>query len=172
MSFNTDSTIFPEKIIRTTGEDGTSYTSRVYSLETWRNLGFLGVILMILLVALFGPIVPALFLLFYCIDIHRDPKLWNILAIGVAIYMLIDLHNGWILSIIMSPFYNAKELIYVTYVCGAMILANIVVLFFGPVFYSISHGKKFLSFLYVVGVSIICYSISKYVFTHNIIKIF
>ena len=34
--------IFPEKIVKTRGSDGTSFTSEIYSLENWANLGILG----------------------------------------------------------------------------------------------------------------------------------
>lgn len=163
--------IFPDEIVRTRGSDGTSYTSNVYSFETWKNLGFISILLILLTIAILGPVISVVFLILYAISIDKRPIILPIIGLLISAYILVDMSNGWILSRMMSPFFNPQERLYMLYLNGGLVITNIILTLIGYEFYVISAGNKLLSFLYIAGITLVSYHLFEYLFVHKIINI-
>lgn len=166
--------VLPEKIIRTRGEDGKSYTSEIFSLDNWLNLNISTILLIpaILIFIVFIPAISAFMLLIFCFKIDRDPKPvgYCISGLLVSLYLILDIHKGMIVSTIVAFFYNATETHYVIYFNGATLLSNFIVLLFSNTLYTMSGKSNFISFIYIALVTFFSYMISCFVFNH-IIKI-
>ncbi len=181
--------IWPDHVIQTRNADGTSTKSDMYSLDAYRNLGFLGVIGVVILLALFSPIVGAFCLILYCVDISRNPIGLNVISLLASLYFLIDLHNGWLISQLVLLHYDLTDMPAFIYLNGGVILANIFLLLFGFSIYSNmserldpppydmeapfkNRGKVFrLYSLIVIGVVLVCWFFSYIIFSTGIIKI-
>jgi len=162
----------PEKIVRT-NNGGTSIISEIYYLDSWVNLNLIGFFILLFFLVLLAPAIAALLLLFYCIDINSDETIGlNIFGILISAYLIFDIHKNWFMKCLMSIIYDDKDMHQVVYFNGAMLLANLVGLIFREAIFDLAGRNKYLSFLYMVVISIFCYLISQFIFSNNIIKIF
>lgn len=164
--------ILPEKIIRTTDIEGKSFFSEIYSIDAWGDLGFIGIIAVIGIVAMFAPVIAALILLFYCLNINGEAEGLNIIGLFASAYVLFDLHKQWFIAQLMTLFYDAKETQYVTYINAAMFLTHLIMLFVGNAFYNLTGRNKFISFVFILVVSLSSYYLASYLIGHKIIKLF
>ena len=163
--------IAPEKVVKTTASDGTTFLTEIYSFDAYRENTFLKFIVIAIVAGLIAPGISALLLLFFCIDVQRKPIVLNIIGILVPIYLLIDIHNGWIISLLMSLFFDDTEYRYVIYLNGGMILAHLICLIEHVRIYNLAKENKMSFFLSFLVISIVCYFISFLVISNNIIEI-
>lgn len=162
--------IFPEKIVRTTGTSG-GFMSEVYDIKTWGNLGFIGIVFLLAIVAIFAPVFAGLLLLYQCLTKSDGDEGINIFSILFAIYILIDIKRKWFISIIMSPFYDSKEIIEVININGSLILLNLILLFFGGLIFKAFGQSRFIYFLFTGIVGFVLYALSSGIF-NQIFKIY
>lgn len=164
--------IFPEKVVKTRGSNGTSFTSEIYSLESWTNLNILGFAIISFFVLSFIPLLAALMLLLFCIDIDSDNKPYFLCVLGILIsfYILVDINNGWIISKIIIFFYDKQRMHYVISLNIASLITSVVLLIFSNTIFFMSVKNNFISFIYIAVIFFIAYIFSDTVLT-NIIKI-
>ena len=164
--------IFPEKIVKTRGSDGTSFTSEIYSLENWANLGILGFAIAAFFILSFIPLLSALMLLLFCMDIDSDDKPYGLCIFGILIsfYILVDINNGWIVSKILHFFYDKDKMHYVINLNLASLITCVVALIFSNTIFFMSAKNNFISFIYIAVIFFIAYLFSDAVLS-NIIKL-
>lgn len=162
--------IFPEKIVKTRGTSG-GYMSEIYDINTWGNLGFIGIVFVLIIVAIFAPVFAGLILLYQCITKNDEDEGLNIFSILCSVYILFDLKKEWVISIIMMPFYDASERNEVVDINFCLILTNVVFLFFGGVIFNIVGKSRFIYFILVFGFAFFTYLFFGNLF-NQIIKIY
>lgn len=164
--------ILPEKIVRTTDGEGKTIMSEIYSIDAWGDLGFIGILFVIGVIAMGFPVFSGLILLFYCLGINGKSDGLNVIGVLVSAYVLFDLHKKWFVSQLMTLFYDIKETEQVVYINAAMFLTHLVMLFFGNTFFNLTGKSKFISFLFILVVSLSSYYLAAYLIGNKIIKIF
>jgi hypothetical protein len=160
--------IFPEKIVRSSGSDGTSFISEIYSLESWAEMGFWGIAFMVFFGTFISPFIAPIFLLFYCIEANKNPIGLNVIGIFLPMYLLIDMHKGWLISILMIPLFSHEEIQFIKYVSAASILMHILILLFGQLVYNLCGKSRIIFFVLICIASFFAYPIGKHFITHNI----
>lgn len=163
--------IFPEKVVRTRGSDGTSFISEIYSLDSWAEMGFWGIAFMIFFGTFISPFIGPLCLLMYCFEANSKPIGLNMIGILFPLYLLIDIHNGWIISIIMISLFKKEEIPIIEYVSATSILLHICLLLWGNLMFNILGKNRIIFFLILSVFSLLAYPIGKYMIVHDI-KIF
>jgi hypothetical protein len=165
--------LFPEKIVRTRGSDGTSFTSEIYSLETWTNITFMGFFVVLFFAMAIVPILSAIMILLFCIDIDRDSKPYGLPLLGLIIsaYILIDIANNWPVGKVIRFLNDGKITDYIVYINGATLIGNLILLISADMIFKESGKSTFVSFLLMVIITFFAYLFSMFVFD-NIIKIF
>ncbi len=163
--------IFPEKIVQTTGSDGTSFISQIYSLESWAEMGFWGIAFMTFFGTFLSPFIGPLFLLFYCIEANNTPIGLNVIGIFLPLYLLIDISKGWLISILMIPLFTPEQILLIQYISATSILMHILILLFGQLVFTLCGKSKIILFIIMAATTVLAYPIGKYFITHNI-KIF
>lgn len=158
--------ILPEKIIRTKDRNGKSIWSEVYSLDSYSDLGFVGLIAILAVTLVIFPFFSSLCLLAYVIDMHLDnrPIYYNLIGFIVSVYLLIDMHNRWLISLLMSVFSSAKELDIAKTLNITLALTHVLVLILGNVIYKLSGENKFISFLCIGVLVLMSYLLSDSVY--------
>ena len=162
--------IFPEKTIRTTGNDGTKYTSQVYSFEGWGTLSFYSMIFMIIFTGILAPFVSVIFLLLFAIymNVEPIPNSHNVFGILGSIYMMIDIYNHWFLSFILRIFFDVELITQTICFNMALIITHLVLLLLGSDFYGLCGRSKFIGFI-VIGIMVyFSYQFSFWRFGHEI----
>jgi hypothetical protein len=167
--------ILPEKIVRTRGSDGTKHTSEIFSLDNWLNLNVSSILIIpfLFIFIVFIPALSAFMLLFFCLNIDRESKPIGYCVSGIllSLYLILDIHNGMIISTVIAFFYNNTETHYVIYFNGATLLTNLFVLLFSNTIFNVSGKSNFLSFLIIGTITFFSYFVSMFIFD-NVIKIF
>ncbi len=168
-----NNSIFPEKIVRTTGSDGTSFTSQVYSFENWGNLSLISLFYFLAVVSLIAPMASALFLLFYVFSIDRIPTFCSHNFFGgiIALYLLIDIHKGWIFSVLIDVFTEPDEFKTVINFQLGLLITHTLLFFLGEVVYNLCFRSKFISFLAVGAILYFSYLVSTFLIFNHIVKI-
>lgn len=154
--------IFPEKVVRTQGPNGKSVWSEVYSLDTFRDIGFIGLVLVLVVTAIIMPFFSALLLLAYITDLHlfHKPIHFNIIGFIISVYLLIDMYNGWILSTLISIFSPAAEQPIIRDLNVATALTHLCLFFLGGTIYKIVGESKFLATVIFLALGFGLYMIS------------
>lgn len=160
--------IFPEKIVKTRGSDGTSFISEIYSLESWAEMGFWGISFMIFFGTFLSPFIGPLFILFYCIEANRTPLALNVIGIFLPLYLLIDIHHGWLVSILMIPLFTHEQISLITYASATSILMHSVLLLIGDKLFNLCGKNRLILFIVICVATFIAYPVGKYFITHNI----
>lgn len=158
--------IFPEKIVRTRGTSDGGFISEVYTLEAWGNLGCLGICILLFIFTTVLPAVSAILALLFCIDIDRSdrPHSLNIIGILLSIYLLIDIHNDWVISFLFNVVFSPNEMERVIHINHASILTNILVLIFSDLIFNLSGKNNFVSFLIISAILFASYQLSVFIF--------
>lgn len=158
--------VLPEKIIRTRNSDGSKSNSEIYSLDNWLNLNVSSILLipLILIFIIFIPAISAFMLLSFCLKIDRKEKPIGLCIFGglFSLYLLLDIHKGWILSTIIDFFYNKTEMPHVIYLNGATFITSFFVLLYSDSIFEKSGKSKFISFLYIAAITLFFYLLSSY----------
>ena len=166
--------ILPEKIVRSKGSNGTSFTSEIYSFETWSNITFMGFLIALFFGLASVPILSAFMILLFCIDIDIDEKPYGLCLLGLVVsaYLLIDIANGWPASKVIR-FFNDDNSIsgYIVYINGATLIGNIILLVSANTIFSISGKSSFVSLILMSLITFLSYFVSMFIFNH-VIKIF
>jgi hypothetical protein len=165
--------IFPEKIIRTTGSDGSNFTSRIYSFENWGNLSLIGLGYFFAVLAVIAPFASLVLLLFYTLSIDRIPSYCSHNFFGgiFSLYLLFDIHKGWLLSVLIDIFTEPEEFKQVIYLQIGLLILHTLLFFFGNLVYTLCLRSKFISFLAISFMVYISYNLGMFLITNNIIKI-
>ena len=160
------SNLFPEKIVRTRSTGDGGFISEVYTLEAWGNLGCLGICISLFIFTAVLPAVSSILALLFCIDIDRSdrPHSLNIIGILLSIYLLIDIHNDWLISFLFKIVFEPNEIKDIIYVNCASILVNILILFFSDSIYELAGKNKFISCLYIAISIFLIYLIAGRIF--------
>jgi len=168
-----NNSIFPEKIVRTTGSNGTSFTSQVYSFENWGNLSLISLFYFLAVLSVIAPLASGLLLLFYVLSIDRIPTFCSHNFFGgiVALYLLIDIHKGWIFSELIDVFTEPHEFNRVINFQLALLIIHTLLFFGGGVVYNLCLRSKFLSFLLIGAMLYLSYYISIFLIANHIVKI-
>jgi hypothetical protein len=168
-----NNSIFPEKIVRTTGSNGTSFTSQVYSFENWGNLSLISLFYFLAVLSVIAPLASGLLLLFYALSIDRIPTFCSHNFFGgiVALYLLIDIHKGWIFSELIDVFTEPHEFNRVINFQLALLIIHTLLFFGGGVVYNLCLRSKFLSFLLIGAMLYLSYYISIFLIANHIVKI-
>lgn len=148
---------FPEKVVKTKTADGKTIVSEIYSLEAYRNNGFLYVIFIMVATGLLAPVISPILLLVYCSEADRRSISLNIVGILVPIYLLIDFNKGWIISALVSLFFKEKELTFVILLNMAMILSHVCCVAGAKVLLHITKGDKLGFTAFIIGLSVLFY---------------
>jgi hypothetical protein len=165
--------IFPEKIVRTTGSDGSDFTSRIYSFENWGNLSLIGLFYFLAVLSVVAPLASGIFLLCYVLSIDRIPTFCSNNFFGglVALYLLIDIHKGWIFSELIDVFTEPEEFKRVINFQLALLITHTFLFFGGSIVYNLCFRSKFISFLAIGFMVYLSYSIAIFLISNNIVKI-
>ena len=165
--------IFPEKIVRTTGSDGTSFTSQIYSFENWGNLSLIGLFYFLAVLSVIAPMASGLLLLFYALSINRIPTFCSHNFFGgiIALYLLIDIHKGWIFSVLIDVFTDPDEFKMVINFQLALLITHTLLFFAGGIIYNFCLRSKFISFLAIGFMLYLSYFISMFLISNHIVKI-
>lgn len=162
----------PERIIKSNDSEGNSMFSRVYTLDAWGNLTILQLIFLFLFLGVLVPFASLLLLIFYCIDAGRRPYGYNIAAIFVSIYILLDIGYGWFFGPFIKSILTDKELHNLIYLNGIMILSHLILLFGGQYLLNLGNRNKLGLFVYMVIISICLYPLVIRIFSSKLINIF
>ncbi len=149
--------IFPEKIVHSVDSRGKSYFSEIYTLDTWRDLGFIAIILLCIVIGLIAPALCVLLFIFYCIDAQNAPYKHSLFAIGFSIYYILDVVNHWFISLISAFFYSAVETGSCIILNMVFIIVHLILLTFGPNIFELSGRNKFVFLLICLGLSFVSY---------------
>lgn len=157
-----DATLVPEKVVSTYGNDGSKHTSFVYSLESWATLNLFSIFAVIAFMLTFIPVASAIFLLFYLLRIHVRPlpNSHNLFGALASLYLLIDYHNGWVMSSLIGCFFSHQYQYLMLYANLALFFTNTILLFLGTTILGDSKSK-IASILAVFILFIISFFISK-----------
>ena len=168
-----NNSIFPDKIVRTTGSNGTSFTSQVYSFENWGNLSLISLFFFLGIVSVIAPLASALFLVFYVFSIDRIPTFSSHNFFGgiIALYLLIDIHKGWIFSILIDMITEPDDFKKVVMFQLGLLITHTILFFGGGVVYNLCLRSKFISFLVIGAMLYLSYLISMFLISNHIVKI-
>jgi hypothetical protein len=150
--------IFPERFVRTRNSDGSTSNSEIYTLESWSNLGCLGVTIVLFVLALIGPFLPAVILLYYSYKIIYDSFFLPIVSFFVASYFLYDIHKKWIINDLICTIYSVDFLNDVKAIAISSIIISIAYIFWNNLFYKICFSNRFFFFIFTFSVLILTYS--------------
>jgi hypothetical protein len=168
-----NNSIFPEKIIRTTGADGSKFTSQVYSFENWGNLSLISLFYFLGVLSVVAPFASAILLLFYVFSIDRIPSYCSHNFFGglISLYLLIDIHKGWLFSVLIDIFTDPIEFKKVIYLQLGLLILHTILFFFGNVIYTFCFRNKFISFLVIAFMLYLTYNFSIFLIINKIVKI-
>lgn len=164
--------IEPEHVVVTKGSDGSSHTSFMYTLENWATVSSIGLIPAIFMMVVLPPLASAIFLLTYLIlfDTRFLPKLFNLIGGLAALYLLIDYHNGWIISQIVGCFFSKKHQYWILYGNLALLILHTLLFFFGGVLVRCAGYEKNLAIAYIGLLGYLLYLVSRVIIDHEIIS--
>jgi len=164
--------IEPEHVIVTKGDDGLSHTSFMYTLENWGTISMIGLVPIIFLTIILPPIVSAIFLLLYLISFNDrvQPKAMNIIGGLVALYLLIDYHNGWFISQIIGCFFSKGYQLWMLYINLTLLMLHTILFFFGGTLAKLSGGEKNLSIVLILSLGYLLHLVSRVIIDHEIIS--
>lgn len=181
--------LLPEKVLRTQNQDGSTTRSELYTWDADVNRQMYPILTLLVVGIVFAPFLSTLLLVMYCWEIQRNPIHFNILAIVVSIYLLVDINHGWFLSMIMDWSTSHNIIVKIVYLNGAMILLNLIVIFVGSTIYKAVSLRiepipnpdepdenstliKFACAGIIALMFVGCYFVSMIIFSNNLIKIF
>jgi hypothetical protein len=115
----------------------------------------------------------ALFLLFYVFSIDRIPNFSSHNFFGgiIALYLLIDIHKGWIFSVLIDIFTEPDDFKKVVMFQLGLLITHALLFFGGGVVYNLCLRSKFISFLAVGAILYFSYLVSMFLITNHIVKI-
>lgn len=173
MSDNLGSNIFPEKVVKTTGSNGTSYTSDVYSFEAWTNITLIYLVCMLIFIGISAPFTAAIFMIFYCrrINVKPVPTSHNLFGALAAIYMLVDYHFHWFFSEVIKLFFSHDNFMRVLYLNLALAIMHIILLLTGDGISKLADDNRGVATAYVIFFTILAYRLAIALIDNKIIHI-
>lgn len=140
---SSDSNLVPEKVITSYGNDGSKHTSFVYSLETWATFNLFSIFAILAFMLTLIPIVSAIFLIFLLlrIDAKPLPNSHNFFGGLAALYLLIDYHNGWLISRLIGCFFSYQYQYWMLYGNLALLFTHTFLFFLGDNIVAITKTK-------------------------------
>ena len=155
------SNIFPEKIVKST-KTSSGFFTEVYSLEAWSNLTLIKFILIILVFFLVLPFVSMILLLMFCHDMNRTEKPYGLLIISLlgSLYLLFDIANNFIVSTLISLFYNIEKLHSIVYLNMSVVLTSLILIFFSDEIFKICGSKRRLAAAFIAITLFLGYHLS------------
>ena len=149
---NSDSSLVPEKVITTYGNDGSKHTSFVYSLESWATFNLFSIFAITAFMLTLIPIVSAIFLLFLLlrIDVRPLPNSHNLFGGIASLYLLIDYHNGWFVSELLGCFFSNQHQYWILYGNLALLFIHVFLFIFGNTLITLIKNKTWFFFIIFV----------------------
>jgi len=157
-----DASLVPEKVVSTYGNDGSKHTSFVYSLESWATLNLFSIFSVVAFILTFIPIASVIFFFFYLLRIHVRPlpNSHNLFGALASLYLLIDYHNGWVMSRLIGCFFSHQYQYLILYANLALLFTHTILLFLGTTILG-STRSRVASMIAVLVLFIISFFISK-----------
>lgn len=164
--------IEPEHVVVTKGDDGTTHTSFVYSLENWATISMIGLVPSVVMMIVAPPIASAFLLLVYLFSFDGKHILRGVNIIGAlaALYVLIDYHNGWFVSQLVGCFFSKEHQYWMLYCNLTMLILHAILYLFGASLVRLASFEKGIWMAYVLFLMLIIYQISKVIINHNVIS--
>lgn len=167
----TDSSLVPERVVTTYGNDGSKHTSFVYSLETWATFNLFNIFVYVGFILFLIPVISGIFLLFFILYINAKPlpNSHNFFGGISSFYLLIDYHNGWLISSLIGCFFSYRYQYWMMNVNMALLIVHTFLFFFGKQFVAM-NGNKASSVLYIIGLTAVSFIGCRFLIDNHIIS--
>lgn len=121
-----NNSFLPTYIVR--DNDGNK-TGEIYTQENDFNIIFFKWAIMIILCVMVAPIVSVFLFAGYFIGKYEEPSVWLLpLAILSSIYLLVDINNHWVVSIIMGLWLEPQTILFWRAVDTVVLISSVMLI--------------------------------------------
>lgn len=124
------SNLFPKNVFKGKNSDGSSFTVREYDFETYANLEFMNLLLMLFGGALIYGFISPIYFIFLILSFDGRFSLLPLVTIILSGFFIIDAKNGWIFTNLISIFFDNSQMSFIFNMHCGIISASVVLLAF------------------------------------------